>query len=196
MQVLKDEIRAAIIMSATNEFYEKGFEKASMRRIAKNANLSVGNLYHYFDHKEALFEAVVKPVYQRIVQHIQQQYDDELDKEHLLSVQDQQAQLFFGFLQSHRKVLMILIGGSKGTKFENIIEEMFEMAAEAMKNDHLIPYYQDKNQPEYIALARPIVVALAVGYWEIAKHHEDSEEVVKLAMEFSRIWVSGFKDFV
>ena len=51
-QVLKDNLRQAIIQAAKQEFLLSGFEKASMRNIAKMANMTVGNLYRYFDSKQ------------------------------------------------------------------------------------------------------------------------------------------------
>ncbi len=58
-QILKPELREAIIQSARNEFYIHGFEKASMRNIAKSAHMTVGNLYRYFKDKEDLADALL-----------------------------------------------------------------------------------------------------------------------------------------
>ncbi|MCX7667930.1 MAG: FGGY family carbohydrate kinase, partial [Atribacterota bacterium] len=49
---IKEEIKSAIISSALKEFYEKGFLDASMREIAKNSNVAIGNMYRYFKNKE------------------------------------------------------------------------------------------------------------------------------------------------
>lgn len=59
MQVLKPEIREAILRCARELFFERGFEGATMRRVAEDAGLSASNLYKYFQDKDALFEAVV-----------------------------------------------------------------------------------------------------------------------------------------
>ena len=53
-----------IVKNAKKEFLEKGFEKASMRVIAKNSNLTVGALYRHFDTKEAMFSYLVEPVFE------------------------------------------------------------------------------------------------------------------------------------
>ena len=45
MQYLKDEVKSRIISSALKEFHDKGFLDASMRRIAKEANVAIGNVY-------------------------------------------------------------------------------------------------------------------------------------------------------
>lgn len=58
-QVLKQEYRELILKAALDEFFKHGFNDASMRKIAKNANMTVGNLYHYYKDKEDLFTALV-----------------------------------------------------------------------------------------------------------------------------------------
>ncbi|MCX7773013.1 MAG: TetR/AcrR family transcriptional regulator [Clostridia bacterium] len=64
MQYKKDELKNTILQNAENEFFEKGFQNASLRQIAKLSNTTIGNLYHYFESKEALFEALVGQEYQ------------------------------------------------------------------------------------------------------------------------------------
>lgn len=49
----------AILDAAIHEFAEKGFEQASTNRIAKQAGVSKGLIFHYFESKEKLFEACV-----------------------------------------------------------------------------------------------------------------------------------------
>ena len=62
MQVLKDEVRKNIRDAAIKTFKEYGYQKASMRNIAEDAGMSVGNLYRYYKNKEDLFGELVKPM--------------------------------------------------------------------------------------------------------------------------------------
>lgn len=61
MQYLKKEIRERIIAAAVEEFKEHGFSDASIRNIANNAEISLGNIYRYFANKEALYFAIINP---------------------------------------------------------------------------------------------------------------------------------------
>lgn len=70
MQVLKDEVRANILSAAKKLFYEKGYNNASIRGIAKNSGITVGNVYRYFENKESVLEGVVSPVYEKIMDYI------------------------------------------------------------------------------------------------------------------------------
>lgn len=61
MQVQKDFVRKHIIRIAKWQFMEKGFQKSSMRSIAKEMGATTGTLYSYFQNKDELFYAVVEP---------------------------------------------------------------------------------------------------------------------------------------
>jgi AcrR family transcriptional regulator len=57
--VLKDRAKRRQIMEgARTIFLEKGFDAASMGEIARQAGVSKGTLYVYFESKEELFEAI------------------------------------------------------------------------------------------------------------------------------------------
>ena len=52
-----EQTRALILDSALDLLEERGYEKTTMREIAKKAGVSLGNAYHYFDTKEHLIQA-------------------------------------------------------------------------------------------------------------------------------------------
>ena len=61
MQVKKNELAESILNAAQEEFLNKGYEDSSLRVIARKANTTLGNIYHYFPSKEALLIAVCTP---------------------------------------------------------------------------------------------------------------------------------------
>ena len=66
MAVLDKSLDSKILLSAKNEFFKKGFEKASLREICKNANVSTGAVYTRFNSKEQLFEELVKDIFHKV----------------------------------------------------------------------------------------------------------------------------------
>lgn len=66
MQYLKEDIKIKIEKAALKEFALKGFEKASMKIIAKDAGIAIGNIYRYFKNKEQLFNGIIEPVHSYI----------------------------------------------------------------------------------------------------------------------------------
>lgn len=60
MQTKKDDIREQIVIAAQKEFLLHSYEGASMRVIARKANTTLGNIYHYFPNKEAILSEILK----------------------------------------------------------------------------------------------------------------------------------------
>ncbi len=59
--------KANLLASAAAEFSRVPYEKASLRVICGNADVTTGALYFFFDGKEDLFSAVVTPVLEEII---------------------------------------------------------------------------------------------------------------------------------
>lgn len=53
------ETKTRLIESARAEFAEKGYMKASLRKICADAGVTTGALYFFFKDKEDLFAAIV-----------------------------------------------------------------------------------------------------------------------------------------
>ncbi len=60
-QILKDENRDKIINETIKIVSIIGIDKVSMRDIASKCNMTVGNLYRYFDSKQSLMGVIYEP---------------------------------------------------------------------------------------------------------------------------------------
>jgi len=58
-KVKKKDKEAVIFRAALKTIKEKGFHKARMSDIAREAGISYGLVYHYFNNKEDLFDAIL-----------------------------------------------------------------------------------------------------------------------------------------
>lgn len=65
-QKLKENMRNSIIEAAKKELLTFGYKDASMRNIAKMSNMTVGNLYRYFESKDDLIQNIVTPTLKEI----------------------------------------------------------------------------------------------------------------------------------
>jgi len=52
---ISEEKRQRIYDAAIHEFLKNGYDNANTNRIAKNANISIGSLFKYFENKEDIF---------------------------------------------------------------------------------------------------------------------------------------------
>lgn len=60
-QIKKPEVREAIIQAAFELFSRKGYTRTTMAEIARTANMTVANLYVYFDSKLLIFYEIYDP---------------------------------------------------------------------------------------------------------------------------------------
>lgn len=124
MQYLKEDVKDRILLSALEEFKNKGFIDASMRDIAHNAEVALGNVYRYFKNKEDLFDEMVGPVYDQFMNFIFQiQKVDETyinPSGHINNIQNKIMEIF----KDNSVELLILMDKSKGTKYQSIKEDL------------------------------------------------------------------------
>ena len=64
-----------LLECAAEEFLKKGWAKSSMREISKKAGVTTGSLYFHYRNKAALFDALVKDVYDSLLQNHRQMYE-------------------------------------------------------------------------------------------------------------------------
>lgn len=66
MQIKKDNSKNKIKSSAKKLFFVMQYKDASMRDVAKMSDMTVGNIYRYYENKEILFEDIVGQTYEKI----------------------------------------------------------------------------------------------------------------------------------
>lgn len=125
-QVLKDEVKAKIKESAVDVFTEKGFKKASIKEIAKHADVSVGNVYRYYSDKEGLYKSVIQGVYNgvnEILRIVESRNDYELVFEGKLD-DDKLFDPMIHFIQLYRqekKVFRMLLHNGRDQHYDKTI---------------------------------------------------------------------------
>jgi AcrR family transcriptional regulator len=69
-ELYSEATRAALLETATAMFAERGFAQTSLDEIATATQVTRGAVYHHFDSKQALFEAVLESLEEDIAQHV------------------------------------------------------------------------------------------------------------------------------
>ena len=76
-----DRRLAKILVHATDVFYEKGYEGASMRDLSRASGMSLAGLYYYFKSKERLLYLIQKHTFTTIVERLGERLRDVSDPE-------------------------------------------------------------------------------------------------------------------
>jgi AcrR family transcriptional regulator len=72
---------AKILVHATDVFYQKGYEGASMRDLSRASGVSLSGLYYYFESKEKLLYLIQKHTFSTIVETLRERLKDVADPE-------------------------------------------------------------------------------------------------------------------
>lgn len=75
LKKMSAEKRDRIINAALEEFSKNSFDKASTNNIVKNAGISKGLIFHYFNNKKSLHEYLEKYVIRTVIETMQNELD-------------------------------------------------------------------------------------------------------------------------
>ncbi|MDX1382511.1 MAG: helix-turn-helix domain-containing protein [Thermoanaerobaculia bacterium] len=144
-QILKHDVRERIEAAAAAVFASRGFVAASMSEIADRAGISAGNIYRYFDGKEALFDAVIDDELARSFLDLLRQRveasnesDDPVPSQSDLYRLASERLLAFSIANRHRVVA--LLGGNRGSRLEGydetVVDELSRLAIRHFRGRH------------------------------------------------------------
>lgn len=180
MQIQKDEVKKKILNAAIEEFLVSGYENSSMRVIASNAGITVGNIYSYFSGKDDLFENIVLPTVKEIKELILMDISTQ-NKITKASAIEITSQIIKAFL-NNREEFLILMNSAKSSKYENIKNVIQQEIKERLIID-LLPQLPKRVENEI--LADTLSLVLLDGIINIVlKSENDSELMNKLIYDF------------
>ena len=137
MQVKKENIRERILEAAREEFQKKNYQKASMRQIAKKAEVTTSNIYNYFENKDDIFTTILQPLIDKIeigkrklaeFEFNRKEAHSENLEDHLILVEESAK-----FVNQNREGLKLLIFNAEGSALENYTDELISWFTENFK---------------------------------------------------------------
>ena len=186
MKTKSSDIRSALILSGKKEFLEHGFEKASLRKICSEANVTTGAVYSQFESKEDLFIAVVQPTLDEL--------NDICESLVNAALKDMKANIdnelrFIRFFYDHRDEFKILFDCSDGTCYAGFKEHLID--------DIFVPLYQLCFNHFANTLVDPAVVKVFVKlkfaqFMELAYGGYQFDEIIRLTEIYSKATTDEF----
>ncbi|MDR2038855.1 MAG: TetR/AcrR family transcriptional regulator [Bacteroidales bacterium] len=198
MRVLKDDIYQAILKSARNEFIRKGFKDTSMRDIAKNAHVSLSNIYNYFKNKDEIFLAIVKPAKDNIFRFVEQQHTEEnidFNKMSTFHYQEETTEVYIQLLMKYKDELRLLLYHSEGSSMKNFRETFTEYLTQvSLKHMDIIKKHYPKVRhisPFFIHALCAFMVS-TVG--EIVIHNLSRQKIREFFGEYFKFEIAGWRE--
>ena len=197
-QVLKEEVEQRIRQAALHVFAERGFIHAGVADIAREARVSSGNVYRYFESKEVLFEAVVPRALStkllRLLGRRVRALSGVRDVGHLPgSAFFSAAEQLVDFSLAHRLETVILLSRTAGTPLEGFDEKLvrfLEKLAVAHFRKLDPSYLSDPGSQIVLRIAyENMVRAMAI----ILERSGDEGEIREAVKAYSRYHLAGLK---
>jgi AcrR family transcriptional regulator len=191
MQILKDLIKQKIVSSAREEFYKNGYKNSSMRSIATSSNITVGNLYKYFNDKEELFSFVIASAYKKFQQLFSHHsHSRELLNEHLSAdtIRKILEDIVFIF-SNYQKEFLIIIDGSEGTKFEKARKNLLQLV-----EGNLLFHMKSMKflkKPSALILSKSVGVGFMEGLFEILREEKNKDNIKELISDYFMFFIRG-----
>lgn len=129
------ETRQHLLECAQKEFLEKGYMKASLRNICKDAGVTTGALYFFFKDKEALFGALVEEPLKKLYVAMEEHFATEMRNEEQvaqLALEDDRdleiSRQIIRQMYANRDAFLLLLTKSQGSRFENCLDEVVDIS--------------------------------------------------------------------
>ena len=140
-----------ILESAKKEFLTHGFEKASLKAICEDADVTTGALYKRYKGKEDLFCAVVADTVEALNGYIEQRSSIPactLSDDMLIKAWEMGESMleWLHFLYQYHDGFVLLISGASGTRYANFQHDFAEVMATKSHEYYLAARKRDLTQ--------------------------------------------------
>jgi TetR/AcrR family transcriptional regulator, cholesterol catabolism regulator len=180
-----------ILEHATNVFYEKGYDAASMRDLSRASGMSLAGLYYYFESKERLLYLIQKHTFATVIQELNNKLElvnDPLERVRVF------IQNHLEYFLKNRKAMTVLshedetLKNDVGAEIAGLKREYYRIALQLI--DEL-----RASQPKRFADVNSRIAALALFgmlNWIYTWHNPRVDaDAADLARQMSQIFLNG-----
>ena len=127
-----NDTKEKLLVCAKEEFMEKGFQNASLRKICSKAGVTTGAVYFFFGDKDGLFAGLVDDVYQSVIHTISNHLNEMSDSgfaahAHEIGDHDSFVEELVHELYQNQDAVVLLMSKATGSKFENVVDDLISL---------------------------------------------------------------------
>lgn len=130
-------VTEALLKSAQLEFLTHGFHDASLRRISAGSGVSTNSIYTRFGDKEGLFEAIVKPAadgLMDIYMHSVNEAAEGIDIDEAVDSGNEGTDEVLDYVYEHFTAFKLIFCRSAGTSYEHFFVSLLELRKNIIRN--------------------------------------------------------------
>jgi AcrR family transcriptional regulator len=193
-----ESTRKKIEKAALEEFYQFGFKNASMRVIAKKADMTVGNLYCYFENKEDMFRSLIDSVRKEILDLVSKiaaplLLEIDFPEKNLKEV----VSLAADYIYKRKKECIILFQGTKGSLFGDFRHKFADKLSQTLKK--VIEQIEAETSKKFDVNKEFVIDLLSETYItmviEILKKNKSKEWIEQVMYDIIRLLHKGVLSF-
>lgn len=185
--------------TAMEEFLEKGFADASLRRIVKNAGVTTGAFYGYYSSKEALFAGLVEPHAAAVMgmfMRAQTAFAELPEQEQPAHVGVESTDCvheMLRYIYQHPEPFKLLVCKAQGTTYENFIHNMVEIEVEATQRFMDVLRRQGRQIPALDSqLCHIIASGMFHGIFEVVVHDMPYDRAKQYIRQLQAFYLAGW----
>ncbi len=199
MQIKKEDTRKVILEVSKAFFLEKGYSKTSMRDIAKEANVTLSNIYNYFKNKDEILEVILQPVIRGMEQMLTRHNDPNCATTQWFEVEDvseiDDFEEYVEFITTYREEFNLLFYKCSGSKYENVKEFFIDKYTESSRT--YLQLMKDKY-PQINKEISDFFLHTTAAWWiqivsEIVSHNLNEEEIFLFLKEYMTFGTGGWQ---
>lgn len=194
----EQETKERLLKSAKKEFSEKGYMKASLRKICSQAGVTTGALYFFFQDKEDLFGALVEEPIKGIYDILYRHFDEEsemleqpLKYVHEDGDHDHFAEALVRHLYDNYDAFILLLKKSQGSRYEGFIDDVTTF----LEKRYLVfmtHYAKEQNLPAPNAFFVHLIIHISVDLQvQLLLYERDVEKAIAIQKKMMDFIVGG-----
>lgn len=179
-----------ILEFATNVFYEKGYDAASMRDLSRASGMSLAGLYYYFESKERLLYLIQKHTFETVLHELRQKLE-------LVSEPEGRVRAFIenhlGYFMVNRKAMTVL-SHEDDTLQNNFGTEILALKREYVKQGIELLDELKASSSKFADVNSRVAVLSLFGMmnWIYTWHNPRVDaDAAELARQMSQIFLHG-----
>lgn len=198
MRVLKDDKYKSILRAARKEFILRGFKDASMRTIAKDANVGLSNIYNYFKNKDEIFLEIVSPARDDLLAFVKDKHTEKYIDFNFMSTrayQEETVDVYIQLLIKYKEEIRLLLFYSQGSTMENFRETLTEYLTDVSNNHKaIVKNYYPQVQEVSSFFTHTLCAFMVSIVGEIVTHDMEKHKIREFFREYFRFQIAGWRE--